>query len=112
MRREERVSVQGPVKKQQPDGMSHRGGDPWSPNFWGGYGKGLQGPQADFLNTNASNLASNDSKVLRSVLLLFSHMGTRIVAGCAEVWACISSLARGMRRLTNGSDKWQDSFTM
>ena len=27
MGREERVTVQGPVKKQQPDGMSHRGGD-------------------------------------------------------------------------------------
>ena len=27
MRREERVSVQGPVKKQQPEGMSHRGAD-------------------------------------------------------------------------------------
>ena len=26
MRREERVTVQGPVKKQQPDGMSHGGG--------------------------------------------------------------------------------------
>ena len=26
MRREERVPVQGPVKEQQPDGMSHRGG--------------------------------------------------------------------------------------
>ena len=26
MQREERVTVQGPVKKQQPDGMSHRGG--------------------------------------------------------------------------------------
>ena len=25
MRREERVIVQGPVKEQQPDGMSHRG---------------------------------------------------------------------------------------
>ena len=25
MQREERVTVQGPVKKQQPDGMSHRG---------------------------------------------------------------------------------------
>ena len=24
--RRERVTVQGPVKKQQPDGMSHRGG--------------------------------------------------------------------------------------
>ena len=28
MRREEQVTVQGPVKEQQPDGMSHRGG--WS----------------------------------------------------------------------------------
>ena len=27
MRREERVTVQGPVKKQSPDGMSHRGAD-------------------------------------------------------------------------------------
>ena len=26
MRREERVTVQGPVKEQQPDGVSHRGG--------------------------------------------------------------------------------------
>ena len=25
MRREERVTVQGPVKEQQPDGMSHGG---------------------------------------------------------------------------------------
>ena len=25
MRREDRVTVQSPVKKQQPDGMSHRG---------------------------------------------------------------------------------------
>ena len=30
MRREERVTVQGPVKEQQPDGMSHRGGG-WTP---------------------------------------------------------------------------------
>ena len=28
MRREERVTVQGPVKEQQPDGMSHRGLEP------------------------------------------------------------------------------------
>ena len=27
MRREERVTVQGPVNEQQPDGMSHRGAD-------------------------------------------------------------------------------------
>ena len=26
VRREERVTIQGPVKEQQPDGMSHRGG--------------------------------------------------------------------------------------
>ena len=29
MRREERVTVQGPVKEQQPDGMSHRGVGSW-----------------------------------------------------------------------------------
>ena len=29
MRREERVTVQGPVKEQQPDGMSHGGGGVW-----------------------------------------------------------------------------------
>ena len=32
MRREERVTVQGPVKEQQPDGMSHRGAPPWTPS--------------------------------------------------------------------------------
>ena len=31
MRREEWVTVQGPVKEQQPDGMSHRGGAPTHP---------------------------------------------------------------------------------
>ena len=33
MRREERVTVQGPVKEQQPDGMSHRGGG----DYYGGH---------------------------------------------------------------------------
>ena len=32
MRREERVTVQGPVKEQQPDGMSHWGGSSPSPD--------------------------------------------------------------------------------
>ena len=36
MRREERVTVQGPIKEQQPDGMSHGGGgfplDPLPPS--------------------------------------------------------------------------------
>ena len=31
MRRAERVTVQGPVKKQQPDGMSHGGAISQSP---------------------------------------------------------------------------------
>ena len=35
MRREERVTVQGPVKKQQPDGMSHRGVQPGM--YWNGH---------------------------------------------------------------------------
>ena len=36
MRREERVTVQGPVKTQQPDGMSHRGGHGSPPKLGGG----------------------------------------------------------------------------
>ena len=36
MRREERVTVQGPVKEQQPDGMSHRGGA-WVQRWVGGW---------------------------------------------------------------------------
>ena len=41
MRREGRVTVQGPVKKQQPDGMSHRGMlDPPPPPQPQGQGKG------------------------------------------------------------------------
>ena len=34
MRREERVTVQGPVKEQQPDGMSHRGTTPPPPPLY------------------------------------------------------------------------------
>ena len=45
MRREERVTVQGPVKKQQRDGMSHRGGfrTPLTPPP---LAKGREGPPA------------------------------------------------------------------
>ena len=37
MRREERVTIQGPAKEQQPDGMSHRGaiGVPIWGAYWG-----------------------------------------------------------------------------
>ena len=38
MRREERVTVQGPVKEQQPDGMSHRGGGTLPPDVKSGPG--------------------------------------------------------------------------
>ena len=42
MRREERVTVQGPVKEQQSDGMSHRGSiEPSKTRGGGGSGKGL-----------------------------------------------------------------------
>ena len=43
MRRGEQVTVQGPVKKQQPDGMSHRGGGGglwWSVRMGGSDNKG------------------------------------------------------------------------
>ena len=44
MRREEWVSVQGPVKEQQPDVMSHGGGlDGWQGNGCGGGGGGGAG---------------------------------------------------------------------
>ena len=36
MRREERVTVQGPVKEQQPDRMSHRGGGGRAVGAWVG----------------------------------------------------------------------------
>ena len=35
MRREERVTVKGPVKEQQPDGMSHRGSTLKLGGAWG-----------------------------------------------------------------------------
>ena len=38
MRREEWVAVQGPVKEQQPDGMSHRGGGGGWPDPPSSYG--------------------------------------------------------------------------
>ena len=39
---------------------------------------------------------------------LFSPcVGASILTGCAEVLACISSLARSMQQLSNGSNKWQ-----
>ena len=51
MRREERVTVQGPVKKQQPDGMSHRGVPPlFTPRF--GF---LIRRQTQWLTTTASS---------------------------------------------------------
>ena len=39
MRREERVTVQGPVKEQQPDGMSHSGGRDGFAALCGTYGR-------------------------------------------------------------------------
>ena len=44
MRREERVTVQGPVKKQQPDGMSHGGGGLEISNVRTKYGKQRAAP--------------------------------------------------------------------
>ena len=56
MRREERVTVQGPVKKQQPDGMSHRGlSSPPEEGGWGIWSGDSppvvhSGPEEDFFN--------------------------------------------------------------
>ena len=51
--------------------LGGRGGGGLGPRkfFWGGCGKGLRGPHACCLNTNAGNNASNEFKVLRSALL-------------------------------------------
>ena len=43
MQREERVTVQGPVKEQQPDGISHGGGG-WVPALFGKWGPPSAGP--------------------------------------------------------------------
>ena len=45
MRREERVTVQGPVKEQQPDGMSHRGGGAQKPPLHNWFVRGCRGLQ-------------------------------------------------------------------
>ena len=49
MQREERVTVQGPVKEQQPDGMSHRGACSFNKGdtvFWGHSVRRAGGPQS------------------------------------------------------------------
>ena len=45
MRRDERVTVQGPVKRQQPDGVSHRGGGGAPPMVVCHSDKPLNGPE-------------------------------------------------------------------
>ena len=67
MRREERVTVQGPVKEQQPDGMSHRGCN------WEDLERGLEAESDDHSagddngdtirnNINANSTASSCSR--------------------------------------------------
>ena len=71
MRREERVTVQGPVKEQQPDRMSHRGfGSPPGPGV--SLGRILEGPSIEPLfegggggsRVHASNHVRHDKRML------------------------------------------------
>ena len=59
MRREERVTVQGPVKEQQPDGMSHRGFEPQDGGGRGGSENGLPSPRACFVLTRCRSDGRN-----------------------------------------------------
>ena len=69
MRREERVTVQGPVKEQQPDGMSHRGG--------GGGGQRLLSDSCTNLPTQFSALCKPKMEVSNPTLF-FNLVTTHI----------------------------------
>ena len=77
MRREERVTVQGPIKEQQPDGMSHGGmkfhGWEWNV-FSGGHNRSmLQGIVPQFW----------------PVMLLVEYVsGSRVEPRPPQVWVC------------------------
>ena len=73
----------------------------------GACGKGLQGPQAYFAQYKCLNSCLQRFQSAAVCSPPAWHMGTSIVTGRAGVWVCISSLARGMRQLTNGSNKGQ-----
>ena len=68
MRREERVPVQGPVKKQRPDGMSHGGGGVvWQPpsarhwlNGWGAWGSLQVGHRGGTVGTAMCTIHRDD----------------------------------------------------
>ena len=70
MRREERVTVQGPVKEQQPDGMSHRGG-----------GAALATPRPRVLRDSGPGVAPTAPETFflcsRGHVLLPPHFGAR-----------------------------------
>ena len=82
MRREERLTVQGPVKKQQPDGMSHRG------QALGYLMKSTPGPSGlcvllMALMWHASTSLQFLLLTLRRILVLFCMQGL-IAAGYAD----------------------------
>ena len=63
MQREERVTMQGPAKKQQRDGMSHRGGggrsSPLTPGRRRGIGKGAHLTEPSVRNCGRTNERTN-----------------------------------------------------
>ena len=83
MRRDERVTVQGPVKEQQPDGMSHRGG------------RGLPAPGAVSERQGARGGGG-------------SHMGGAAWGGCrGGCWArVVVGVVRGVDGLLVSPPRW------
>ena len=82
MRREERATVQGPGKEQQPDGMSHRGrkrgpSDPTAPGEGEGEGGlragGGSSPLKEGWGDGKGALATGESKEASLQALMMTH---------------------------------------
>ena len=90
MRREERVTVQGPVKKQQPDGMPHRG--------WGGPKRLVRNqfstPQCSkngsfrnrcfYIVTTHIGHTSHAKHAFASLMCVFPHLGIGVGIGLSN----------------------------
>ena len=89
MRREERVTVQGPVKKQQPDGMSHRGG--------GGYRHSQNSASARFEGTPSWATEVQGSVVRGAGCCRSVQAAARVVGSCVRC-QCLASSVSELRR--------------
>ena len=105
-----------PQTPRADENFTSGGGGVGHPHIRGGGGcrPGLQGPQAQSSFPQYKCLKSGLQRLESAAVCSppVRHTGTGIVTGCAEVWACVASLARGMRQWANGSDKWQGSWAL